>query len=123
VVSTERARSFATWRATWSRRSLCHSDLFEGGNNDAMLGRAQALVSSGVQVIALLALSDDGAPGYDHDNATALASLGIPAFACTPDQFPDLIAAAIQRGNLTDWVAANDITPAAPTADHPFTTG
>jgi hypothetical protein len=59
----------------------------------------------------------------DHDNATALASLGIPAFACTPDQFPDLIAAAIQRGNLTDWVAANDITPAAPIADHSFTTG
>ena len=36
----------------------------------------------------LLALSDEGAPDYDHDNAAALAALGVPAFACTPDAFP-----------------------------------
>ena len=51
-------------------------------------------------MVALLALSDQGAPSYDHDNAAALASLGVPAFACTPDAFGELMAAAIQRHDL-----------------------
>jgi hypothetical protein len=38
------------------------SDLYEGGNNAEMLKRAASLVGSGVQVIALLALDDSGAP-------------------------------------------------------------
>jgi hypothetical protein len=65
-------------------------------------------------VIALLALSDDGAPSYDADHAAALATLGVPAFACTPDLFPDLMAAAIERRDIAQWAAANDITTAAP---------
>ena len=79
------------------------SDLFEGGNADEMLRRIAELTAAGTQVIALLALSDDGAPGYDHDIAAALAELGIPAFACTPDAFPDLMAAAIERRDITAW--------------------
>jgi len=54
-----------------------------------------------VQFVALLALCDDGAPIYDHENAAALASLGVPSFACTPDLFPELMAAAIARQDLT----------------------
>jgi hypothetical protein len=27
----------------------------------------------------------------------------VPAFACTPDAFPDLMAAAIDRRDLTEW--------------------
>jgi hypothetical protein len=54
-------------------------------------------------VIVLLALSDEGAPSYDHDNAAALAALGVPAFACTPDAFPDLMAAAIERRDIARW--------------------
>ena len=42
----------------------------------------------------------------------ALAALGIPAFACTPDLFPDLMAAAIQRQDLGLWAAKNDIVVA-----------
>jgi Mg-chelatase subunit ChlD len=76
------------------------SDLYEGGVRAEMLKRVGDLVGAGVQVMALLALSDDGAPSYDHDNAAALASLGVPAFACTPDVFPELMAAAIQRHDL-----------------------
>ncbi|MGD0556904.1 MAG: VWA domain-containing protein [Streptosporangiaceae bacterium] len=76
------------------------SDLFEGGDEEQMLRRVAALVSSGVQVIALLALSDDGAPAHDQDNAAALMELGVPAFACTPDLFPDVLAAAIERRDL-----------------------
>jgi Mg-chelatase subunit ChlD len=79
------------------------SDLFEGGNREEMLRRIADMTASGTQVVALLALSDDGAPGYDHDNAAALAQLGVPAFACTPDAFPELMAAAIDRRDLTEW--------------------
>jgi Mg-chelatase subunit ChlD len=76
------------------------SDLYEGGVREEMLRRVSAMAASGVQVIVLLALSDEGAPDYDKDNAAALAALGVPAFACTPDLFPELMAAAIERRDL-----------------------
>ncbi|MGW5414744.1 VWA domain-containing protein [Actinomadura geliboluensis] len=79
------------------------SDLYEGGVRDEMLRRIGALTAAGVQVVVLLALSDEGAPAYDHDNAAALAALGVPAFACTPDAFPELMAAAIERRDLGEW--------------------
>jgi Mg-chelatase subunit ChlD len=76
------------------------SDLYEGGVREEMLRRVAEMTAAGVQVVALLALSDEGAPAYDHENAAALAELGVPAFACTPDAFPDLMAAAIERRDL-----------------------
>ncbi len=76
------------------------SDLYEGGVREEMLRRVAAMIAVGVQVIVLLALSDEGAPAYDHENAAALAALGVPAFACTPDVFPELMAAAIERRDL-----------------------
>ena len=76
------------------------SDLYEGGVRDEMLRRVAAMLAAGVQVIVLLALSDEGAPDYDRENAAALAALGTPAFACTPDVFPELMAAAIERRDL-----------------------
>jgi Mg-chelatase subunit ChlD len=85
------------------------SDLLEGGVREQMLARIAAMVESGVQVVVLLALSDEGAPMYDTDNAAALAELGIPAFACTPDAFPDLLALAIEGGDIGAWVHRNDL--------------
>lgn len=79
------------------------SDLYEGGVREQMLRRIGSMKESGVQVVVLLALSDDGAPSFDHDNASALAALGIPAFACTPDQFPELLAVALDKGDLIRW--------------------
>ncbi len=76
------------------------SDLYEGGDRDELLRRVAAMVAAGVQVVVLLALCDDGAPDYDRDTAAVLAALGVPAFACTPDVFPDLMAAAIERRDL-----------------------
>ncbi|WP_406089806.1 VWA domain-containing protein [Kitasatospora purpeofusca] len=73
------------------------SDLYEGGIRDGMLKRVAAMKAAGVQFIALLALSDEGAPAYDHAHAAALAALGAPAFACTPDAFPEIMAAAIGK--------------------------
>ncbi|MDJ0619974.1 MAG: hypothetical protein QNJ63_25080 [Calothrix sp. MO_192.B10] len=40
---------------------------------------------------------------YDHRIAEALAGFEIPAFACSPDKFPDLMAAAISRRDLGEW--------------------
>jgi hypothetical protein len=88
------------------------SDLYEGGSHEKLLQRAASLVNSGVQVITLLALSDRGAPASDHTVAAQFASLGIPTFACTPDQFPDLMAAAIKRENITQWAAGQGIATA-----------
>jgi Mg-chelatase subunit ChlD len=79
------------------------SDLFEGGDEAELLARLGALRAAGVRVVALLALSDDGAPAYDASNAAALGELGIPAFACTPDAFPDLLALAIDGGDIAAW--------------------
>jgi Mg-chelatase subunit ChlD len=85
------------------------SDLMEGGNPGPMLARCQELVERGVQLIVLLALGDDGAPGYDVQNATFLSALDVPVFACTPDIFPDLMAAAIEQRDLRQWAAENSI--------------
>ncbi|WP_048714701.1 VWA domain-containing protein [Cardiobacterium hominis] len=81
------------------------TDLEEGGNAQRMRKRMAELVASGVQFIVLLALNDDGAPYYDKNHAEYLASLGVPAFACTPDHFPDLMAAALNKQDLSLWVA------------------
>ncbi|MGW6405954.1 VWA domain-containing protein [Streptomyces vinaceus] len=76
------------------------SDLYEGGIRDEMLGRVAAMKASGTEFVALLALSDEGAPAYDREHATALAALGVPAFACTPDLFPEVMAAALEKRPL-----------------------
>ncbi|KVP65727.1 hypothetical protein WL40_06665 [Burkholderia ubonensis] len=81
------------------------TDLYEGGNRHEMLQRAAALKHAGVNVICLLALADNGAPGYDHQNAARFAALDIPAFACTPDQFPALMSAAILKQDVNLWAA------------------
>lgn len=85
------------------------SDLYEGGNGKEMLQRVNQLVTSGVQVITLLALCDDGASFYDHNMATTFSTMGIPTFACTPDKFPDLMAAAISKRDVHEWAATEDI--------------
>jgi hypothetical protein len=85
------------------------TDLYEGGDAQSMLARVAALKQSGVNVIVLLALSDDGHPGYHSDHAAKIAGLGCPVFACTPDQFPDLMATALTRQDIQQWAAAQDI--------------
>ncbi|GHJ19518.1 MULTISPECIES: VWA domain-containing protein [Streptomyces] len=76
------------------------SDLYEGGIRQEMLKRVAAMKAAGVQFVTLLALSDEGAPSYDREHAAALAALGAPAFACTPDHFPEVMAAAIEKRPL-----------------------
>ena len=85
------------------------SDLFEGGVERDLLRRVSQLVGAGVTVIVLLALSDRGAPAFDHALAARVAALGAPAFACTPDHFPGLMATAIERRDVGRWAAEQGI--------------
>ena len=94
------------------------SDLYEGALSDDMNARLQAFVNAGVSVIVLLALADDGRPSYDDQNASIIAGMGCPVFACTPDQFPDMMAAALRRQDLQAWAAERDIALVRPGDSH-----
>jgi Mg-chelatase subunit ChlD len=85
------------------------TDLYEGGDANSMLARAAAIKQSGVNLIVLLALSDAGHPSYEAKHAGAVASFGCPVFACTPDQFPSMMAAALTGKDLQSWAAEADI--------------
>ena len=85
------------------------TDLYEGGDQTGMRKKAVDLHAAGVNIVVLLALNDDGAPSYDHENATFLSNLSIPVFACTPDKFPDLMAAALNKQDLIQWAAKEDL--------------
>lgn len=87
------------------------SDLYEGGDSQALLQRVAQLKKTGVQLISLLALNDQGAPIYDRDMAQKFAQLGSPAFACTPQQFPSLIAAALEKKDIHHWLNQEGISP------------
>lgn len=86
------------------------SDMYEGGSVTQMLQKIKTLTSQGVQIITLLALDDKGVPSYDKRIAKNVASFGIPVFACTPDAFADLMATAINQGDIATWAAKKDFT-------------
>jgi hypothetical protein len=50
-----------------------------------------------------------GSPCYDEQLARKMTARGAPRFACTPDLFPDLMAAAIQKRDIGAWAARNQI--------------
>ena len=83
------------------------TDLYEGGSEQEMHKRFASIVASGVQLIVLPALNDDGAPSYDKSHAEFLATLGVPTFACTPDKFPELMATALSKQDIGMWVSQN----------------
>lgn len=85
------------------------TDLYEGGDADALVERLARLKAIGVNVIVLLALTDTGRPAYDPALSGKVAALGVPVFACTPDQFPDLMATALRRDDIAAWAADQDI--------------
>ncbi len=91
------ALAFGQQRVERPRQSVLFlvTDLFEGGNAELMRRRVGELVASGVQVVVLLALSDEGAPAHDHDHAAALRALGATVMATTPAEFPLVLAEAL----------------------------
>lgn len=89
---------------------LLISDLYDS-DPKRMLGHIARIQADGVRVVVLLTLSDDGLPFYNHDVAASLGDMGVPAFGCTPDAFPDLIAAAIQGEDLGRWAEQRAAAP------------
>jgi hypothetical protein len=85
------------------------TDLYDFDSPDKFIGKLGRLAVAGAQVVCLLALSDDGKPSYDRANAKSLTGLGIPTFGCSPDKFPDLMAAAINNQDLNAWVSASGL--------------
>lgn len=73
------------------------SDLYEGGDADALPRTVARLISSGVRLLSLLALNDEGAPRFDRQMAQTFANLGAPSFASTPRDFPELLASALDQ--------------------------
>lgn len=76
------------------------SDLYEGSSEDFLLRQVQEAQNKGVRIINIMALDDKGKPFYDKELARTLTNMGIPSFACTPDQFPALLEAALENKSL-----------------------
>jgi Mg-chelatase subunit ChlD len=74
------------------------SDLFEGGDREALMARMRRLVESKVKVISLLALTDGGRPAYDHDLARQLDALGVHPFGCTPHMLVEVMEKVMRGG-------------------------
>ena len=90
------------------------TDLFEGGDADQLRARIAGLVRSGVTVVCLLALSDSGAPSHNDELAAQMAALGVPCFACTPDAFPALMAAALEGREVGAWAEGAGLPTSRP---------
>lgn len=73
------------------------TDLYEGGSKEGVARRAAELLGDGVTFITLLALNDEGTPRYNAALAQQLTNLGAPVFACTPDEFPDVMGRALSQ--------------------------
>ena len=63
------------------------SDFEEGGSVSSLVNEVAALAGSGVRLLGLAALNDDGEPWYDRVVAERLAGAGMRVAAMTPDRF------------------------------------
>ena len=86
------------------------SDLYEGGVRDEMLARVGRDARRGRAGGGAARAVRRGRAGVRPGNAgRRLAELGVPAFACTPDAFPDLLAVALERGDIRAWAAKQEL--------------
>ena len=76
------------------------SDLYEGGVEAGLIRRLGEMKESGVTVLVLLALTDQGQPSYDEKLAQKIAGLGIACFGCSPVNLPELVGAALRGDDL-----------------------
>lgn len=84
------------------------SDLEEYGNQGALTNKIRYLKESGVTVICLLAISDDGEPYYNKNLANKFSSFGVPCFACTPSILPLLLEKALKGDSLKEFENKKD---------------
>ncbi len=85
---------------------LLITDLFEGGDQSALVARIRTLCESKVKVLVLLALTDGGTPSYDHDLAAQLAALGAHCFGCTPKLLVGVVEKIMKNQDPAGVIAA-----------------
>lgn len=72
------------------------SDFDEGGSVSALLTTTKRLAGSGVRLLGLASLSDEGDPWYNRQIAAQLAAAGMEIAAMTPDRFAEWLAEVTQ---------------------------
>ncbi len=83
------------------------TDLYEGGNESALVRRISELKESGVNIIVLLAISDSGKPCFDSRLADKISEFDIPCFACPPEKLPELLEMALKKRSLQGFMTKN----------------
>lgn len=77
---------------------LLITDLYEGGDQAALLRQLAVLKESRVHVLCVLALNDAGKASFDKDLARKVAALGVPTFAATPNRLVEAVEQALKGG-------------------------
>lgn len=72
------------------------SDFYEGAGEREMLAEVRELVTSGVTLLALGALTTDSRPAYDERMAQQIVALGGHAGAMTPDELATWVAERVR---------------------------
>jgi uncharacterized protein with von Willebrand factor type A (vWA) domain len=75
---------------------LLVTDLYEGGDSEALLRTLATLRESRAQVLCVLALNDAGRASFDKDMARKVAALDIPTFAATPHKLVEAVEQALK---------------------------
>ena len=73
------------------------SDLEDTGEGRLTRSMFADLIHSGVKCYNIVALTDEGHPSYDEENAQLFARMGVPFGYCTPDQFPGLLSEMLRN--------------------------
>lgn len=68
------------------------TDLYEGGDEDALVSRLGALNTSRCRTACVLGVSVSGRADFNERLAARLAAVGTPSFAASPDRLVDLIS-------------------------------
>jgi Mg-chelatase subunit ChlD len=71
------------------------SDLYEGGNQQALLRGARSLIEQGCRFLALCALDEEANPAFDRAMGERLAELGAYVGAMTPGELAAFVAEAV----------------------------
>jgi hypothetical protein len=80
---------------------LIIGDLYDTSPNPKrFVKKMEHLLGSGIKAVTLLAITDQGEPSYNKDLANTLADLGMPAFACTPERLPEMLAGVLKGHDL-----------------------
>jgi uncharacterized protein with von Willebrand factor type A (vWA) domain len=85
---------------------LLITDLYEGGDAEAMIARLHELKESQVKVLCILALGDGGRPSYNAQIAEVLEAMGIPTFASTPELLVDAVERLMKNQPIESLVAS-----------------